>query len=182
MILTQEPKTWTTYKRALPDGYSVITEKEALAPANKEILTRARQFIDRNVKADMPIGHREFLTIGGRKILFIVEPHYHEPNGKTKPWGWHKGATVFVPRANDYWAFLYDDSSAFGGAVQAATIAKRLKRYAIPAAITVMALVNPPLGMSVGFAAFAAKRLRHKAEFKGVSPSAEAHAAAPVPV
>lgn len=181
MILTQEPVSWQAYKRTLPDGYKVIGEKEAMAPSNKEILTRARQFIDRNVKADMPIGHREFLTIGGRKILFIVEPHYHPPGGSTKPWGWHKGCTVFVPAANDYWAFLYDESSSFSGAMKGKDITTRLKRYALPAAITIMALINPPLGVTAGFVAVAAKHLRHKSEFKGVSPSSEAHASAPVP-
>ena len=83
MILTEKPASWASYTRKLPDGYKVISESEAKDPKNKEILTSARSFINRNVEADKPVGHQEFHTVNGRKILYIVEPHFHEPNGKT---------------------------------------------------------------------------------------------------
>lgn len=146
-VITQIPNSWATYKRTPPRGYTVITEKEALDPKNKEILTSARSFIDRNVKAGADIGHREYKEIGGRKIFFIVEPHYHPPGGTTKPWGWHKGATVFVPPANDPFAFLYNAASetAFTGDVPPDFIGK-VKKYGPPLALSGLFFVNPIVG------------------------------------
>jgi hypothetical protein len=93
-VLTQKPAAWESYQRRLPEGYRAIKTNEALSePA---ILKEARTFIDRNVKANKPIGHQEFKTVKGRRLLFTIEPHYHEPNGPTKPWGWHKGASVAI--------------------------------------------------------------------------------------
>lgn len=183
MILTQEPESWKQYKRNPPDGYTVISQKEALDPHNREVLTSARSFINRNVKAGAPIGHQEFKTINGRKFLFIVEPHYHEPNGPTKPWGWHHGCTVFVPPVNDYWAFLYDDSSSMGGEtiLKGKDMKTRLKRFALPAALTVLTVINPPLGIGTTLGTMAFKHFRKATPFKGVPVASEVHDAAPLP-
>jgi hypothetical protein len=188
MILTSQPESWKTYKRSLPDGYTVISSKEALDPKNKAVLSTARSFIDKNVKANTPIGHQEFSTINGKKYLFIVEPHYHEPGGKTKPWGWHHGATVFVPPVNDYWAFLYDDSPSMGFGVE--TIAKgkdlktRLKRFAIPAALTALTIANPIIGGTITIGTIGYKHLHKKASppFKGVPVSPQVHANSTLPL
>lgn len=183
MILTQQPASWAQYKRALPDGYKVISSKEALDPKNREILTTARSFIDRNVRGNTPIGHQEFKTINGRKILYVVEPHYHEPNGPVKPWGWHHGATVFVPPVNDYWAFLYDDSSSMGAEsiLQGKDMKTRLKRFAMPAALTVLTVLNPPIGIGTTLGTMAFKHFRKSKEFKGVAVSPAIHDGSPIP-
>ncbi len=185
MILTQEPESWKQYSRSLPDGYTVITEKEALDPKNREVLTTARSFINRNVRAGAPIGHQEFKTINGRKILFVVEPHFHEPNGPVKPWGWHHGATVFVPPVNDYWSFLYDDSSAFGAEaiLKGKDLKTRLKRFAVPAALTVLTVLNPPVGLTVSLGTLAFNHFHNKqTPFKGVPVASDIHDSAPLPV
>jgi len=91
-ILYEKPKQWQSYHRVIPVGFSVITGKQA----TPEILKKAREFINRKVKGNAAFGESEEYRINGRKIRFVVEPHYHEPNGPVKPWGWHKGATVFI--------------------------------------------------------------------------------------
>ncbi len=40
-------------------------------------------------------GTRTKLSVPGRDILAQIEPHYHEPGGPTKPWGWHKGVSLY---------------------------------------------------------------------------------------
>lgn len=35
------------------------------------------------------------LAVPGRDIAAIIEPHYHPPGGATKPWGWHKGVSLW---------------------------------------------------------------------------------------
>jgi hypothetical protein len=89
-----KPAAWESFQRVLPEGYRPIKTSEALADV--AILKEARKFIDKNVKANMPLGTREYKTVNGKALLFTIEPHYHEPNGPTKPWGWHKGASVSI--------------------------------------------------------------------------------------
>jgi len=186
------PNAWALYKRQLPDGYKVITDKQALDPQNRVILTSARAFIDRNVKANAPIGHQEFktMTVSGKpqKVLFIVEPHFHEPGGKTFPWGWHKGGTVFLPPPDDYWSFLYDESDASFGAEDAVTKAAArtamVKRYGLAAIVGApIALLGAPIlgGLAlVGLAvADPIRRFQHGfSAFKGIPPSLPVHEAA----
>lgn len=35
------------------------------------------------------------LPTDGRDIAAVIEPHFHEPGGPTKPWGWHKGVSLY---------------------------------------------------------------------------------------
>ncbi len=195
-VITEIPKVWASYKKKLPDGYTVITAKEALK--SPDILKAARVFIDRNVKGNAPIGKAEFKTIGGRKILFIVEPHYHPPGGAVKPWGWHKGATVHVPPAGDYWAFLYDDSSSpfAGESIDAiktnlqtfATLPfkEKMKRIA-PDLITGAAFLISPIaggatiGARWGFKKLKAAKVAKEKLAKPVSPTPSVHADSPMP-
>ena len=94
MILTEKPAEWDKYSRNLPAGYRPITESEAKnCPA---ILKAARTFIDANVRAGKKIGTTQYMTVDGKDILLTVEPHYHEPGGPVKPWGWHKGCSVSI--------------------------------------------------------------------------------------
>lgn len=93
-VLTEKPASWASFQRVLPSGYRAIKNSEALA--DPAILKAARTFIDKQVKLSAPLGTREFKVINGKQLLFTVEPHYHEPNGPTKPWGWHKGASVSI--------------------------------------------------------------------------------------
>ena len=41
------------------------------------------------------IGTTTKLPAPGRDIVAQIEPHYHPPGGATKPWGWHKGVTLY---------------------------------------------------------------------------------------
>lgn len=93
-ILTVIPPEWATYQRNYPPGYMPIETKDAISHPN--VLKAARVFIDTNVKLNKPIGYREQNSVDGRTVIFTIEPHYHEPNGPTKPWGWHKGCSVAV--------------------------------------------------------------------------------------
>lgn len=93
-ILYTKPAAWEAYERRLPPGYRPIKTSEALSDA--AILKSARTFIDKNVKANASLGTQEYKTVNGKHLLFTVEPHYHEPNGPVKPWGWHKGASVSI--------------------------------------------------------------------------------------
>jgi len=42
-----------------------------------------------------PLGTVTKLPTEGRDIASIIEPHFHEPGGPVKPWGWHKGVSLY---------------------------------------------------------------------------------------
>lgn len=45
---------------------------------------------------DDPIGTEVRFHVGGRKYLARVEQHYHPEGGPQKPWGPHKGISLFA--------------------------------------------------------------------------------------
>lgn len=44
-----------------------------------------------------PFGAEIPFTADGRTFVARVERHYHPPGGAARPWGWHKGISVFAP-------------------------------------------------------------------------------------
>ena len=34
--------------------------------------------------------------VEGKDFVAKIERHYHEPGGQAKPWGWHRGISLFV--------------------------------------------------------------------------------------
>lgn len=66
-----------------PSGYRRATQAE---------ITPLMQ-ADASISLALPLGsrvQREDYSIG-------IESHFHPEGGAALPWGWHKGATVFVP-------------------------------------------------------------------------------------
>jgi hypothetical protein len=75
----------------VPDGYRRLKPAEV----GPEELAFAKQCVKRVGKP----GNQQRATIGGREVLALTEWHYHEPGGALKPWGWHRGISLFTPRA-----------------------------------------------------------------------------------
>jgi hypothetical protein len=46
--------------------------------------------------ADDPTGTQVAFDAGGRRYLGRIEEHYHPPGGSRRPWGSHKGVSLFV--------------------------------------------------------------------------------------
>ncbi len=42
-----------------------------------------------------PLGTITKLPTDGRDIAAVIEAHFHEPGGPVKPWGWHKGVSLY---------------------------------------------------------------------------------------
>ncbi len=66
-------------------GYSRMTSAE-VPPS---ILPQLRPLLA------APLGTVTKLPTDGRDIAADIEPHFHEPGGPTKPWGWHKGVSLY---------------------------------------------------------------------------------------
>jgi hypothetical protein len=45
---------------------------------------------------DRPMGSETIRVVGGKRLSFLVEPHYHAPGSGHTPEGWHKGVTVYA--------------------------------------------------------------------------------------
>lgn len=69
-----------------PDGYRRAKASEV----GPEAIRQAKASLSR------PWGSWVPFEEGGRQKGILLEWHYHEPGGSVKPWGWHKGASVFV--------------------------------------------------------------------------------------
>jgi hypothetical protein len=147
-ILTEKPKEWESYQRVLPSGFVPIETKDAIAHPN--VLKAARSFIDKHVRDNKPIGYRENQTVDGRMVVFTIEPHYHEPNGPAKPWGWHKGCSVSVEAPHfTYGPQVAGEDDLGMDAVQAAKV-KHVAVVGVPAVVGFFFL--GPLGAVLGTA------------------------------
>lgn len=148
-VLTVKPKEWESYQRILPAGFIPIETKDAVAHPN--ILKGARVFIDTNVRANKPIGYRENKSIDGRAVVFTIEPHYHEPNGPTKPWGWHKGCSVSVEAP--HYSYGPQQPGVHGEDDMGAEIPANVKKGAVVAAPAVVGFfMAGPIGAIIGAA------------------------------
>ena len=58
-----------------------------------EIERRAKEILDANSGAE--IGTEVPFEIDGRAYVARIEEHYHEPGGQLRPWGHHRGVTVY---------------------------------------------------------------------------------------
>jgi hypothetical protein len=69
--------------------------------AEREKHARLRGKLDRSVtttaqeQLNLPMGSGRYLVVHGKRYLFCLEPHYHEPGSGLGPDGWHKGVTVY---------------------------------------------------------------------------------------
>jgi hypothetical protein len=45
---------------------------------------------------DLPLGTEEYMTVDGKRYVFVLERHYHPQGFVGAPNGWHKGVTVYA--------------------------------------------------------------------------------------
>ncbi len=68
-----------------PAGYSRMKDSEvpaAIMPRLPPLLSGA-------------LGTVTKLPTNGRDIAAVIEPHFHPTGGPVKPWGWHKGVSLY---------------------------------------------------------------------------------------
>jgi len=63
---------------------------EEMTPA---IAKRAREILDES--RDAAFGTEVPFEIDGQTYIGRIEEHYHEPGGPKRPWGRHRGVTVY---------------------------------------------------------------------------------------
>jgi hypothetical protein len=76
-------------------GTTGVPQRRAVrgAEMTTEIAKRAREILDAN--GDVPYGTEVPFEIDGQTYVGRIEEHYHEPGGPRKPWGRHRGVTVY---------------------------------------------------------------------------------------
>ncbi|HLV21680.1 MAG TPA: hypothetical protein VKZ49_12385 [Polyangiaceae bacterium] len=55
---------------------------------------KAEQILQAN--PDAQLGTEIPFELGGRRYLARIEEHYHPPGGERRPWGPHKGVSLFI--------------------------------------------------------------------------------------
>jgi hypothetical protein len=76
-------------------GLAADERRKPLSPeeTTPEIEKRAKDILDANEGA--PIGTEVPFEIGAHAYVARIEEHYHEPGGARRPWGSHRGVTVY---------------------------------------------------------------------------------------
>ncbi|HEY8086882.1 MAG TPA: hypothetical protein VIF09_03535 [Polyangiaceae bacterium] len=64
-------------------------ERVKLKLVTPELVTAAEAYLD------LPMGAERFLTMHGKRYVFVLEQHYHPPGFVGAPNGFHKGVTVY---------------------------------------------------------------------------------------
>lgn len=91
-ILKQNPDVFkdtvfASFKKpALPAGYRYARQGEV----PRALLDGIRSHLSRE------LGSVVFEEHAGQKFANVIEPHYHPPGGPSKPWGPHKGVSVYI--------------------------------------------------------------------------------------
>jgi hypothetical protein len=67
-------------------GDQRVVVRRGLSP---EIVRTAKGLLD------LPLGAERFISIAGRRYVFVLEWHYHPRGFVGAPTGWHKGVTVY---------------------------------------------------------------------------------------
>ncbi len=76
----------------VPEAEEAKGERVALKVVTPSIVQAARSFLD------LPMGAARYLTLEGRRYVFVLERHYHPPGFVGAPNGWHKGVTAYAVR------------------------------------------------------------------------------------
>lgn len=45
-----------------------------------------------------PVGTEVQVHVAGQRVVAVIERHFHPEGGPVKPWGFHPGVSLFVPR------------------------------------------------------------------------------------
>ena len=56
----------------------------------------AQQLLEQN--ADAPFGTQFSLEYAGKRYVARIQEHYHEPGGPDRPYGHHRGVTLYRPK------------------------------------------------------------------------------------
>ena len=79
---------------AEPKATQRVVRKIKNAEMTVPVVKKARQIIDQNYKK--PLGYEVEFEIEGKHFVGRVEQHYHPPGGELRPWGYHKGCSLYV--------------------------------------------------------------------------------------
>jgi hypothetical protein len=86
----EQPVVNDAVQTQVPEGYRRVKQAE-VTPSLTEI---AKEVLAAFGKS--PLGTQVPFTYQTADMLAIIEQHYHEPGGPLKPWGPHKGVSLFV--------------------------------------------------------------------------------------
>ena len=93
-----------------PEPQQAADSAEAADEAQAEAETKLRRLRQRevtrahgmkakellNATRGQPFGTEVRFDIDGNSYAAVVEHHYHEPGGEARPWGWHRGISLFA--------------------------------------------------------------------------------------
>ena len=107
------------YNSYLPENNAITSDYKSFNGAPPPGFNRIKS-VPPEAKAiakDVLSGEYGTLTpfeVGNEKFIARVEPHYHDPNSGIKPYGWHKGVTIYKSvKQNNFYKTNDLDNEAF---------------------------------------------------------------------
>ena len=84
-------------------------------PASQQVSKPILAWARANLK--YPMGTIVQANVAGQSVIARLECHYHPPGGAVKPWGPHKGCTIYWPTSGITPGITYPTSGTDMGAV-----------------------------------------------------------------
>lgn len=81
-------------EKARPAAVGSKLRRLRASESTPSIVAQAQRIIKTHHR--QPFGFEQSFEIEGRRFVGRIERHYHPEGGVAKPWGWHKGCSIFV--------------------------------------------------------------------------------------
>jgi hypothetical protein len=86
---TSQPSLSLDQLQAASDHLDASGERVKIKWVTPALVGVAQGFVN------LPMGSERFVTLNGKRCVFVLEKHYHPQGFVGAPNGWHKGVTVY---------------------------------------------------------------------------------------
>ena len=94
LLLAAKPRKRIAPRKGTHYTYSRLKNIDPNTERGKFLIAKANELI--REKHSEPYGSMFFFERGDEHFMGKLEKHYHEPGGPVKPWGEHKGISLFI--------------------------------------------------------------------------------------
>ncbi len=77
----------------VPKPVELVARRMTKKDSNQKLGEKALKILRSTL--DKPFGSKILFEMDGKQYQAHIERHYHEPGGQARPWGWHRGISLF---------------------------------------------------------------------------------------
>ncbi len=87
------PAVVKTPPKPAPKPVELVARRMTNKDLNPKLIKKSSKVLRSSL--DKPFGSKIPFEMDGKHYEARIEHHYHEPGGKARPWGWHRGISLF---------------------------------------------------------------------------------------